>query len=178
MAHARRFTQRTSSSRRKTTWNAGPSQNAVATISAAGSLLWDTGSAVALGGTTQVRLWGQYTLMLNVVTAIGDGFASYGLGICNVTAEAFAVGVTAIPSPITDIDWDGWLWHQLGGQLRGASTTELGVSPMEAVRGEIDSKAMRKLRITDVTVGVLELGTEQGAATVVFTARTRVFDKL
>ena len=140
--------------------------------------MWALGATVLLDGLTMVRVRGQYTLMLNVVTAVGDGFASYALGICNVTAEAFAVGVTAIPSPLTDMGWDGWLWHQLGGQLRGASTTELGVSPMEAVRGEIDSKAMRKLRNTDVTVGLLELGAEQGAAMVVFTARTRLLDKL
>jgi hypothetical protein len=62
--------------------------------------------------------------------------------------------------------------------MAGFSTTETGQSTMEAVRVPIDSKAMRKVHESDVLVGVIEMGTEVGAATVRYAAETRILDKL
>ena len=148
------------------------------TLSAAGSTLWSTGAQAAVDGLTTVRIRGEVVLAIISTTTIGDGFSGYGIGICNVSENAFNAGIASIPSPLIDIGWPGWMWHHLGGELRGYSTTELGTGPMEAVRIPIDSKAMRKLRGTDVTVGVVQLGTETGASILNFTARTRILDKL
>ena len=177
MAHASRFQRRGAgfSKRRATSWSAGPSQTTVS-LSAAGATLWATGSQ-ANEQLTTVRIRGQLILSLNTVTTIGDGYANVGIGICNVSENAFNAGVGSVPTPLTDIGWDGWMWHMLLGQLRGTETAELQRSVMEAVRVDIDSKAMRKLRPSDLTIGVIELGTETGAAVLGFNAITRVLDK-
>jgi len=166
-----------SSSRRKTAWSGGPNEPGNS-ITAAGAFLWLNGAQVVPDGLTQIRVRGEYSFVLSVVTSIGDGYASMGVGICIVSENAFGVGVTAVPSPLTDISWDGWLYHRLHSNIFGRSTTELGVSPMEAQRVEIDSRAMRKVKGSDFTIGVVELGAETGAATVVFSAQTRLLDKL
>ena len=59
-----------------------------------------------------------------------------------------------------------------------ASVTESFRGPMEGVRVEIDSRAMRKTKTTDILIGVVELGTEVGVATIEFSAITRLLDKL
>ena len=148
------------------------------TLTAAGAVLWATGAQALSDGLTVVRVRGQYTLSLRVVTTIFDGFARWGMGICIVAENAFDAGVGSVPSPLSDIAWNGWMYHNLGGALTGFSTTETGRGPMEAVRVDIDTKAMRKTRSSDIVVGVLELGTEVGAATVGFAAETRMLVKL
>ena len=100
------------------------------------------------------------------------------IGICNVSENASGVGITAVPHPITDMSWDGWLYHALLGPLISLTTTEEGQTGLAMIRHEIDSKAMRKLKAQDVTVGVVEVSTEIGTATMTFQARTRILDKL
>ena len=117
-------------------------------------------------------------MSLITVTTLGDGFDEVGLGMCYVSENAFGAGVASVPSPLTDMGWDGWMWHQILSQFRGFSTTETGRGPMEAVRMSIESKAMRKVKASDILIGVVEVGTEVGAASLGFQARTRVLDKL
>ena len=116
-------------------------------------------------------------MTMRLATAVGDGFENFAMGMCVVSENAFGVGVTAIPAPITDIQWDGWIWHSSHGHITSLSTTE-----EHRITGAriipIDSKAMRKLKNTDVLVGVVQLGTEIGTATVDFSARTRLLVKI
>ena len=133
---------------------------------------------MTVDGLTAIRIRGEFTLGLSVITSINDGFLKIGLGICNVTENAFNAGTASVPAPLTDIGWDGWMWHQLLGEFRGFSTTPTGRGPLEAVRMPIDSKAMRKVKQTDVLIGVIEVGAETGAATILFSAVTRVLDKI
>ena len=172
-----RFRQRGSSNRRKTAWSAGPRQANIQ-FTAAGASLWALGSQALEDGLTVVRVRGQFLISLIAATSISDGFERFGLGICNVTENAFGIGVTAVPDPLVDIGWDGWLYHQLVAGVTGFSTTETGASAAEVVRMEIDSKAMRKTRAGDILIGVIGIGTETGAATVQFRAETRILDKL
>ena len=55
------------------------------------------------------------------------------------------------------------MWHRYLASMAAFSTTPLGVFPMEAVRIEIDTKAMRKLDDNEVIAGVFEFGTESGS---------------
>jgi len=177
LANARVFTRQSRvSNRRKTGWDVGPNEPS-ANLSAAGATVWSVGSQATLDGLTVVRIRGEFSIQLRTVTTIGDGFASYSIGICNVTENAAGIGVTAIPSPLTDIGWDGWIWYHSGAAIFGMETTEVSRS-YSSFRMPIDSKAMRKTRATDLLVGVIELGTEVGAATLVFSANTRILDKL
>ena len=179
MAHARRFRQGGHvGSRRQTAWDIGPGQSAGIQVTAAGSTLWALGSQALVSGLTTIRIRGMLTVNLAVTTSVGDGFDSVMAGICVVSANAFAAGVASVPTPIQDISWDGWMWHMILGRFRGAATTEVARAPMEAGRFVIDSKAMRKIKATDVLIGVLEVGTETGTSTLEFSADTRVLDKL
>ena len=174
-----RSPQRGSSSpRRKTSWIIGPDQALIASFTSAGSRLWSLGVQTGLDANTIVRIHGEYTLSLSAVTSIGDHFAAVGLGIGLCTDEAFAAGVASVPGPLTDHDWDGWMWHSLHGMFRGVETTEVQRGPMEAVREKIDSKAMRKFDEGMTVFGAVELGTETGAVTLDFTVRTRMLIKL
>ncbi len=76
-----------------------------------------------------------------------------------VSDQASAIGVTAIPTPITDLGSDAWFLHQvLSGRFEFNDAT--GFGDVGRV-GEIDSKAMRKVDIGFDIVSVVEasLGT-------------------
>jgi len=66
-----------------------------------------------------------------------------GLGMCVVSEEAAAVGVTAVPTPITDLGSDLWFVHELMANqyqfLSGIGAGNVGIHSW------IDSKAMRKV---------------------------------
>ena len=75
------------------------------------------------------------------VTEQQDG----ALGMIVVTDTALAVGITAIPGPVTDANDDGWfVWEpftQVSQLTLGASFTSGGTT----LQYEFDSKAMRKV---------------------------------
>ena len=136
--------------------------------------MWATGSQGTLPGQTLARIRGEYAFDITSITSLFDGFDEIGLGICLVSENAFNAGVASVPSSIADIGWDGWMWHALHAHVTGFSTIETGRGPMEAVRGTIDTKAMRKEKATDVLIGVIELGTETGTCGLDFFAFTRL----
>ena len=85
----------------------------------------------------------------NLVTGI-DGSVSddkviVGMGIIKATEEQLAVGVTALPSPVLDLDAE-WLWHSFG--CLQAQGTDQG-APGTTQRFEIDSKAMRRMKANE-----------------------------
>ena len=64
-------------------------------------------------------------------------------GIAVVSDIARATGITAIPGPFTDSDWDGWFVHQFfAGRYAFDDATGARILSWEY---EIDSKAMRKV---------------------------------
>jgi len=124
-----------------------------------------------------VRTRGELLLTISAISAAGDGFPRLAAGICIVSENAFGVGVTAVPTPLTDIAWDGWLWHSMGacfGQVSG----NFGNDGAQVIRWVIDSKAMRKIKQTDISIGVIELGTETGTATLLADLNTRELVKI
>ena len=115
MAHARRFSSQRGSVRRQTTWGQGPGSGSTPgspqTISATGQTLLTIGSGIQLEGITLVRTRGEFTAFLTSVDALGSGFHG-AIGMCIVSENAFNAGVTAVPHPIADVSWDGWIWFQ------------------------------------------------------------------
>ncbi len=178
MANLRRgsFQRTRGSSRRLTIWNAGPESSALQSITAAGNTIVDTGFEF-VDVDTIVRLRGELAMFLSAVVTIGDGFTRYDAGVGLVSADAFGVGVTAMPSPSLDKDWGGWLWHHSGGMIVGQETTELARGPMSAIRIPIDSKAMRKVSPNQVIFGAVSTVAEVGAVTLVFSMGTRMLIK-
>ena len=176
MAHARGFRPRTQS-RRQTAWGAGPNAESQS-LSATQSLIWTNGSVLALEQeVTIVRVRGYCNIILEATAAIGDGFSG-AIGIGLVSSAAFAAGVASVPTPITEVDWSGWLYHKFFDLRSITATIADGVNSVACVQQfDIDSKAMRKQGSSMTLMGVVEVS-ESGTATAELNADTRILDKL
>ena len=176
MAHRRGFPQ--ASRKRKTAWGVGP-QEVDRTLTSSTSVLWSAGIVLSSAApeATIVRIRGIMTATLEVVGAIGDGFfGAIGMGL--VTSAAFAAGVGSVPTPITEEDWDGWMFHSYFDVRAVTATIADGVNAVGVVaRIPIDTKAMRIFREEMTLVGVTEV-VESGAANVEMQGQTRVLLKL
>ena len=90
-----------------------------------------------------------------------------------VSDQASAIGVTAIPTPITDMASDLWFVHQMiYGEL--FFTTGVGYDPQAMTNFEIDSKAMRKVDIGQDLVVVAEISSGSDGVNVTFGGRMLV----
>ena len=181
---SRSFRGRTSSPRRKTSWEESVGQSATQTsISASGKLLMAAGAVVLEDGITLVRTRGEFVAFLSASSAVTSGmFGALGIGVG--TSTAFVAGAASLPGPITEMDWDGWLYHRIlsftsGVAIAGSVASDLNVmgTVLSCIRLEIDSKAMRKLRIGDTIFAMLEVS-EVGTAVLQSNINTRSLFKL
>ena len=159
--------------RRKTSWQVGPTTNGIETLTATGSLLVNLQSQVATDGLTLVRIRGQWDLFLEASAAVAQGYHG-AIGLCFVSENAGGIGITAVPTPITDEAWDGWVWHHYFSLFRGLDP---GANGSGMIQIPIDSKSMRKEKATDLLVAVIQ-ATEIGTAILDFSMRTRILVKL
>ena len=157
------------SQRRKTSWTGGPI-TAVGgeTISASGVTLLGTALQSAADGLTIVRMRGEVLFYLSSANADVNGFDHCAFGVCIVSDNAaFVGGAASIPSPITDLTWDGWMYHRmfsLVSPIIGTDVREsMAADTPTSLRLVVDSKAMRKFKNTDVLVAVVEV-TEIGTS--------------
>ena len=92
---------------------------------------------------TVLRSRGEIILQAVPDAATDTEIVAIGIGV--VTEQARAVGGTSLPGPITELAWDGWLYHRFialeGNPLTAASADAILLNRII----EIDSKAMRKL---------------------------------
>jgi len=79
------------------------------------------------------------------------------IGMAVVSDQASAIGVTAIPTPITDMGSDLWFVHQLM-YAQFLFITGAGIDSQNMTSFPIDSKAMRKVDIGQDLVLVAEIG--------------------
>ena len=181
MAQRRGFPGRTlvRSQRRKTAWGLGPNANTILITAIDAPQQWTNG-VVLLNEqeVTIVRIRGNFHAVLTAVSSTHGGFAAAaGLGL--VTLEAFNAGIASNPSPITDADWDGWMWHSFFDVRSITATIADGVNAFAISRTiEIDSKAMRKFNTDMVLFGAVEARFESGSASLVVDADSRVLVKL
>ena len=83
-------------------------------------------------------------------------------GLIVINSDAAAVGVTAIPGPLTDSENDWIVWTPL--TLLTAGAAEAGVDHFD--RQLIDSRGMRKLKFGDVITAVIEVESDVAGNTV------------
>ena len=167
------FRRTSGSKRRRVSWSKGP--GGIATIvSASGSQLLSVVSQANLDDLTITRLRGSIEVGLVTASAGGEGY-TWAVGVANVTENAFGIGITAVPTPLTDINWDGWLYH-VQGNLISRDATPLDEANL-LVHIEVDSKAMRKTHNTDGVIAVAEFA-EVGTATMRLSMVSRILDKL
>ncbi len=164
-----------SSLRCRTGWEDGPG---VALADASLTSFTSSASAiVGLGqasgdqdGQTIARVRGLLEVFLTASTAAGDGyFGAVAIGI--VSAPAFAAGVASVPTPLTEIEWEGWLWFSyFGVHAPGAGTASSSEVRQRVV---IDSRAMRKVGSAEVVYVAAEV-VEAGTATMLMRVATRM----
>ena len=150
-----------SGARRRTGWEEGPGGAQGQVIGASGKTVVGSGVAALADGLTIVRIRGIFQIGATGTPAAATDGIDGAFGICIVSNDAFAVGVTAIPGPVTDMQWDGWMYHRFVNSVAtawGSSADEYSF-----VDFEIDSKAMRKIGVNDTVCGVFE-HTRHGAA--------------
>ena len=158
MSHSR---QRSGSfrgrSRRQTAGEEGPGGSGATSVSSSSSVIVGAGSQATEDGLTIVRIRGSVQAYLKTSDAANGGFHC-ALGMAVVSNDAFAVGVTAVPNPIDDMLWDGWMYlrffdiHSFGATI----AESMNASGLGSIQFEIDSKAMRKLQLNDTLVCVLQ----------------------
>ena len=162
MARIQSGLRRVQSLKRKTTWEEGVGGDDQTTVAASISTFLGAALAVTEDGLTLVRTRGSFQIYLRTIAAVSDGFhCALGIGIANV--NAITVGITAVQTPITNMDWDGWLYHRffdIHAAAGAIDTTE----PQASIQFEVDSKAMRKINQGDALYCVLET-VERGTAT-------------
>ena len=88
-----------------------------------------------------------------------DEFVFGAAGWCVVSDQALAIGVTAVPTPVTDQGSDLWFLHQAYGVEFALTGTGAGADSISADGGhqyQIDSKAKRKVGVGQDLIFVLE----------------------
>ena len=128
--------------RRETLWT--PLAPVTTNISASQTNLVYTASAAenALRPYTVVRTH----LFLAITTdqlSVGE-MQQMAIGFAVVSDQASAIGITAVPTPITDLASDAWYLHQfLVSEFLLA--TAVGFQQVDTQQINVDSKAMRKV---------------------------------
>jgi len=187
VARSRRVLSRPISNRRETSWSiavASGTNGSEQTISASGSTGLTQFAIATVDGITIVRLRGELLLYLLTASGASSGFTG-AFGIGKATLQAGNIGITALPTPLDEEDWDGWLYHRYfsvmaADQIVGANaaTNNANQNPQSAaLRVEVDSKAMRKLPENNILFGALQV-LEVGTSTMAMHFNSRMLLKL
>ena len=149
MARARRSFAGRDGPKRMTEWSQY-SGAGFAAVSAGGATLLSTIAFESPG--TLIRTRGLISIKPQSFAA--DVGIVGAFGIAMVSAEAAAVGITALPEPHSDADWGGWMVLQpfaFHYEFQDGSGGLLG-----SVQIEVDSKAMRKVGLSTVAIFIAE----------------------
>ena len=101
--------------------------------------------------------------IVNMDVGAADDSGVFAVGLIVGTDAAVAVGNTAFPSPVADLDAD-WLWHGFFA-LRALSSTQVDNEGGQFSHREIDSKAMRKFKPNENLVAVGAVTVQSGSPT-------------
>ncbi len=136
-------------SARLTEWQGPPDQGFVAVATTGATLVSSTSVEDPI---TIMRSRGQF----GIQTALNADLAVTGaIGWGIVSSEAFSIGITALPHPWRDADWDGWfIWKSFSLSVEFHDAT--GVNFPASIMLDVDSKAMRKVGQSNVIVMVAE----------------------
>ena len=110
-------------------------------------------AALALRPFTIIRTRVELTLRSDQAAAVETQICCFGLAV--VSDQAAAIGVSAVPTPFTDMQSDHWLLHQI---IYG-DESNLTDRTRSATRKSVDSKAMRKVNVGEDLVIVQEFAT-------------------
>ncbi len=138
---------------RKTFWFSGLAiQDQITAASTAVLQASLNAAALALRPFTIVRTRGYVAIGSDQVGATEDQTLSYGHIV--VSDQAVAIGVTALPTPVTDSQSDWFVYEALVGRFN--FVTASGFEQAAITIKEIDSKAMRKVEEGQDLISVVE----------------------
>ena len=187
MAFLRKSRFSRTSVRHRSQWEVGPrtsSNGGSQIISGSVAQIGALTAVAQVDGITLIRTRGELLMYLTSAVASLDGFfGAFGIG--KATAAALLVGVTAVPTPITEESWDGWLYHRFFSLMAPgpiavatAAQEQLQVAPaVSALRFEVDSKAMRKIDVDESFYCAIEV-VEVGASSMSWHMNSRMLVKL
>ncbi len=136
------------SAKRQTTWfQFAPVEQ---TVTSGAALVFSlNAAALAMRPFTIVRAHFEIMIRSDQAAAVEQQLA--GIGMAVVSDEAVAVGVSAVPTPITEMASHLWFLHRL--IFADASTLTDRTIPAKSLT--IDSKAMRKVEVgSDIILAV------------------------
>ena len=164
------------SPRRQTAWEQGPGGSTATGLTGSNTQIVGSGIAALVDGLTVVRIRGSFEAILTSAVSALDGFHAV-LGMCVVTNDAFAIGVTAVPNPMDDADWDGWMYHRFFDLHAKGATPSFLLENQTVIQFEVDTKAMRKLPLNETLLMSMQL-IEVGAAGISVFFDSRMLVKL
>jgi len=163
MPRARRLRATHGGHRRLNEW-VGPPEQGFISVATGGSTIISTLNIEE--AVTIVRTRGMVSVFPAVFSADLNVVGAFGCGI--VSAEALAIGITAVPTPYSDADWPGWfVWESFAFRFEFGSGAE-GFMPA-SLQIPIDSKGMRKIGSNEAFVCVAE--SQEGAFSIADTTR-------
>ncbi len=160
----RGFSRGQVSSRRQTAWADGPGGTAITIRSSTGSAFVGAAIVPLVEGLTVIRIRGQLVAYLESALAVQDGLqGAFGIGIA--TLAAVTAGIASVPTPITEMESENWLyWTPLSLHAKTAlEANDWGVASQILL--EVDTKAMRKFPGEMAVYAAVEFGTSIGTAT-------------
>ena len=172
MSDRSRFQRAGGSRRRRTGWEPGPFTTSLS-LTAAGKTAWSTTQEFLEDGLTVARIRGSLSLTVSSVGSRFDHFDAIAFGIGIASVQAIGIGATALPGPLSEIDWEGWIYHTIQSGMRGTALSPLG-DAAGFVRVDIDTKAMRKVGTNQAIFGMVEAEVETGVVDVRVEGRTRM----
>ena len=166
------FILRDGKQRRETVWiGSTETSTAIAGGGVATLLLVLNAAALALRPFTVVRSRGIAHFATDQTTATES--QSLAFGDCVVSDQASAIGVTAVPTPVTDDGSDLWLLYE---RMRGniLVATNVSIAAPGGLFMKFDSKAMRKVDIGQDLITVVESAASTSGMTFQHYVRTLV----
>ena len=142
---------------RETLWASVTEQVANLALATSAQISNSSNAAVlALRPFTIVRTRMRLSIQSDQTAGSEDQIGAFGIAV--VSDQAVAIGITAVPQPVTDLDSDLWLAHQYLNSSLGLNTA-VGFDAQFASTFDLDSKAMRKVEDGQDVVFVKERGT-------------------
>ncbi len=136
------FIMRGGTRRRETEWiSVDETSTNLATTNSAALINVGSAAVLALAPFTIVRTKLNCFVRSDQTVALETWQTAIGVAV--VSAPASTIGITAVPTPFTDLGSDLWLLHQIfSGQLGFVTGSGFITQPISQ---DVDSKAMRKV---------------------------------
>ncbi len=159
------------SQKRTTFWlSATAITDTLSTASTAAILTTLNAAALALRPFTIVRTRGYWHIHSDQGAATEVQEAAYGRII--VSDQSVAIGVTAIPTPVTDSQSSWYMYERMVAHLDFSSA--VGFDADAGHQREVDSKAMRKVEEGQDVISVWETGPNSDGVAGTFFTRTLI----